>query len=87
MSNQKQYIDIRVTGYTLELLEFLKVCKTIEYLGTIGSSKSIKVNVDGDGSGKLSFEILPDFNEIPLNDVSKDYIKTTQKTLTFNIGE
>lgn len=55
MSNSKKYIDIRVVGQLPELQEFLRVCKLIQTFGTRGTSRTVKVRVDGDGSGRLRF--------------------------------
>lgn len=53
MSNT--YIDIRVVGQEPEIKEFISLCRVIQQLGRTGSSRDIKVSVDGDGSGRLAF--------------------------------
>ena len=54
-----KYVDLRViTRCDSELAQFLKLCQKIQYLGQIGSSREIKVIVDGDGSGRVNFELL-----------------------------
>lgn len=42
-------------GNESEVLEFVRLCALIQSFGVIGTSRSIKVNVDGDGSGRLMF--------------------------------
>lgn len=54
----KKYIELKVTGNETELMEFITLCKQIEYLGKVGSSRTIKVHVDGDGSFHLKFDLL-----------------------------
>jgi hypothetical protein len=51
----KMHLDIRVVGNKEELSAFVGLCKVIQYLGRSGSSRDIKLSVDGDGSGRLSF--------------------------------
>ena len=48
-------IDIRVVGQMSELKEFVNLCKVIQHLGRMGSNRTIKLTVDGDGSGRLAF--------------------------------
>lgn len=50
-----EFIDIRVVGNHTELKEFVNLCKVIQRLGRCGASRTIKLDVDGDGSGRLAF--------------------------------
>ena len=58
---------IKVVGEETELIEFLRLLKTIQTLGTFGCSRDITVSVDGDGSGRLKFGLVePDDEVVPL---------------------
>ena len=50
-----RYIDVRVVGNSDEIDDFLELCRAIQYLGSVGASRELRVYVDGDGSGRLSF--------------------------------
>lgn len=55
----KKYIDIRVSALSAgELYEFVRLCRTIRTLGMRGNSRSFKVSVDGDGTGKMDFQVI-----------------------------
>jgi len=47
--------DIRVVGQEPEIKEFINLCKVIQSLGRHGANRTIKLSVDGDGSGRLAF--------------------------------
>lgn len=85
----KKYMDIRVTGYEPELVEFLKVLKSITTLGRYGSSRTVEVNVDGDGSGRLDFQLIN--NESDLSTVEpwdyKEFSENEESHLKLSIGE
>jgi hypothetical protein len=48
-------IRLDVVGGKDEIRAFLELCLSIEYLGIKGMNRSILVDVDGDGSGRLNF--------------------------------
>ena len=51
------HMDIRVVAPDQEQLgEFVGLCKTIESLGGIGASRTIRLDVDGDGAARLQFD-------------------------------
>lgn len=53
----KEYkLTLEVVGGKAEIIEFLELCSKIELLGSIGSSRELRVFVDGDGSARLRFE-------------------------------
>lgn len=54
--SKKIYIDLRIYGHQPEIIEFLRLCRFIQTFGHYGTGRSIKVTVDGDGSGYLRFE-------------------------------
>lgn len=86
MSNSKKYIDVRVVGNQSELTEFLRVCKLIQTFGTYGTSRTVKVIVDGDGSGRLKFSMLENSKEIEVPSLTIDEIGTRGEFKVF-IGE
>lgn len=47
--------DLRVVGQESEIKDFINLCKVIQQIGRNGSNRTIKLTVDGDGSGRLSF--------------------------------
>jgi len=56
-------IDIRIVGHKEELVDFIRLCKAIQHLGRVGSNRTIKLTVDGDGSGRLAFYSIDGGNE------------------------
>ena len=55
MSQSK--LDLTVIGGKEEIKELLFVLSKIQWLGMIGSGRTIPVHVDGDGSARLKFYI------------------------------
>jgi len=53
--SKKIAVDFTVVGHQPEVIEFLRLCRFITTFGFHGTNRSIKVNVDGDGSGHLQF--------------------------------
>lgn len=53
----RKYMEMKVVGFEPELKEFVRVCQMIQECGRVGTCRTIPVVVDGDGSGKLSFEV------------------------------
>jgi len=56
----KVYVDLRVEAFEEDLNDFLTLLGKINYTGRIGASRSIKVNIDGDGSGYIGVKRLSD---------------------------
>jgi len=52
----RKSIILTVTGPPDQLGSFVQLCKTIEALCSLGASRTVKVAVDGDGSGNLRFD-------------------------------
>ena len=53
------YMNLKVTSTSdSDLNDFLRLCSAIHKLGLHGASRTLKVNVDGDGSGFFKFELL-----------------------------
>ena len=70
----KSKMTFTVVGHDSELQEFVKLCALVQSFGTYGMSRTIKVDVDGDGSGRLQFfnakdEEMPNLDHKLLNDV------------------
>lgn len=55
MSNVK--VTIELVGNQDDVLSFIGLCAKIELLGIWGASRTIPVDVDGDGSARLKFNI------------------------------
>lgn len=49
-------VIITVSGPDDQLISFVKMAKTIEFLCVAGASRTIEIDVDGDGSGALRFD-------------------------------
>lgn len=86
MSNSKKYIDIRVIGSEPELTNFLGLCKLIQTFGTYGTSRTVKVIVDGDGSGHLRFSMLEKSEEMDIPSFKKEELGEKEEFKVF-IGE
>lgn len=60
------YADFRVTAQSEEdLAMFARLCSVIQNAGDIGHCASLKVVVDGDGSGRYKFAVNGE--ELPSN--------------------
>lgn len=55
MSNVK--VNIELVGNQEDVLSFVGLCAKIELLGIWGASRTIPVDIDGDGSARLKFNI------------------------------
>lgn len=63
-----EYIDIRITGEHEELRELLVILRKLQWCGDIGAGRTLPIYIDGDGSGRLSFEIKRDDKLVNLRD-------------------
>ena len=53
------HFDLRVHATSQKDLEdFAKLCAVIQNAGDVGHCANLKVVVDGDGSGRFSFQVL-----------------------------
>ena len=50
-------LDLVVTGGNEEIRELLILLRKIQWCGRTGSSRTIPIHVDGDGSARLSFYV------------------------------
>ncbi len=65
-------VDIRVTGLMSTLKEFVRVLAYLQKCSRLGTCRTIPVQIDGDGSGKIKFAIIdPDGGEPTELDVSQ----------------
>jgi len=85
-----KFIELRVIGEKSELKDFIRLCKVIQRLSITGSCRTIKVTVDGDGSGRLAFYGIEGANEegktlIPFNSEGIDV--DNEEMLDIWIGE
>lgn len=55
MSNVK--LNIELIGNEEDVLSFVGLCAKMELLGIYGASRTIPVDIDGDGSARLKFNI------------------------------
>lgn len=64
-------LKIELVGNEEDVLSFVGLCAKIELLGICGASRTIPVDVDGDGSARLKFDIkanVADKGEVDLID-------------------
>ena len=74
MADKKRYsLDVRVIGRPKDLAHFLKLCKTMDMLGSQGSSRTIKVFYDGDGAARMKFQIQGDDSK--WDKINKEFAK------------
>jgi hypothetical protein len=68
---------IEVRGPKMQVERFILLCKTIEYLCRVGSSRTVSIDVDGDGAGRIVFTIDPRFDSIKVDDkaTSRDPVR------------
>lgn len=52
----KKRLVVTVTGYPDQLSAFVKLCKTFDYLGAAGCSRTVQIPYDGDGRARLRFD-------------------------------
>jgi hypothetical protein len=86
--NMKTKITVDVIGNDREVVEFIRLCKYIQSFGTYGMSRTVHVNIDGDGSGHLRFEdntIHEELSNIPLDALHK--IEEVVGEYNIDIGE
>jgi hypothetical protein len=94
MSNVKATIEL--VGNQEDVLSFIGLCAKIELLGIWGASRTIPVDVDGDGSARLRFNVeaeVKDKGKVDMIkswwDVNKENFKKQidSKVETHYIGE
>jgi hypothetical protein len=68
---QKVYADVRITGFPEHVNKMLNVLRLIQFFGDLGTSRTIKIWVDGDGAARMKVERL-DGEKMP---------EVTQKTV------
>lgn len=49
-------INLEIVGDENTILEFIALCAKLDLLGSVGSSRTIPVFYDGDGSARLRFK-------------------------------
>jgi len=84
----KTSVLIKVEGHEAELKPFIKLCQYIQSFGAYGMSRTVHVNTDGDGSGRLSFTDMTSKEEFP--NLDYDSIKKLEDELgeyNVDIGE
>jgi hypothetical protein len=75
----RKKITVSVVGPEDQLRSFVQLCKTIEWCGDVGASRTVQVDVDGDGAACLKF----DFGKLdhsavePAEDTNGDTIRVT----------
>jgi hypothetical protein len=53
----RKFIDLRVEANETDLMDFVKMCGIVQYLGAVGASREIRLKIDGDGSARFNFYI------------------------------
>jgi hypothetical protein len=65
--------QLLVSGPEDQIAAFANMCRTIQYLCSVGSSRTVQIDVDGDGAGSLRFDLEPLGEESPI-DLDADVI-------------
>lgn len=75
----RKKITVSVVGPEDQLRSFVQLCKTIEWLGDVGASRTVIVDVDGDGSACLRFDFgALDHSAVdPIEDTDGDTVRVT----------
>lgn len=82
----KNRMAIEIIGSTTELRELIHILKCFQKCGQLGTHRTFKISVDGDGSGQLLFLYKDEHGEdvfFPTNDIDLD--KEEKRNLS--IGE
>lgn len=79
----KKYIDMRVEANETDLIEFVRICGVIQFLGNIGASRQLEIYVDGDGSARFTFYM----NEEKIPSTVVDTGGDKNKFFKFYLGE
>lgn len=67
---ERTMIDVR--GPKTQVGRFILLCRTIQYLCYAGATRTITIEVDGDGPANLAFVIDPRFKDIQAGDIDTD---------------
>lgn len=73
-------IAITVEGYPEQLSTLVHFLMTIEKLGALGASRTLKIWVDGDGAARLRFH----FGETDVSEIKTPKIEDTMPTFTLD---
>jgi hypothetical protein len=82
----KTRVGIEIVGNEIEIAELFRILKCIQKCGQLGTNRTFKINVDGDGSGHLKFLYKNEFGEdilFPTNDIDLD----KEENRNLSIGE
>lgn len=69
-STERTMIEVR--GPKIQVERFVLLCKTIAHLCRVGATRTVSIDVDGDGVGNIAFVIDPRFNDISVDSVNTD---------------
>lgn len=51
--------ELLVTGPEDQIAAFANLCRVLQHLCSVGSSRTVQIDVDGDGAGSLRFDLAP----------------------------
>lgn len=69
-------IKVSVVGPEDQLRSFVQLCKTIQFLGSVGASRTVTVDVDGDGAACLKFDFGKlDHSAVEPADIDNDVVR------------
>lgn len=54
--SERLYTNVKIIGTEKNIVNFVKLCKTMQQFGAVGHSDTINVWVDGDGASRMKFE-------------------------------
>ena len=82
----KRSVQLKIYGDDAQILQFLELCKKMEYMGNIGSSRLVPVYVDGDGRGRLRFDFGNFKADIDKQEFQKEIHKNGRDVKQIYIG-
>ena len=88
---EKYYVNVKIEGGKSEINEILSLFAKIQYLGSVGSTVTIPVVVDGDGSGQLKFTTTDTennlINDFKIESFKKEVNNGVEEIESYCIGE
>jgi hypothetical protein len=66
------YVDIRVIALDEEVLkEIMIALRKMEWCGSVGAGRTLPIYIDGDGAGRLNFQVIKKEGTTNISDIVK----------------
>lgn len=66
MNREKKVMNVKISGYEDQLWQLAIFLRKIEYLGNVGSSRTLHLWVDGDGAARIKCE-FPELGDVEVD--------------------